>query len=59
MAKPLVATFGKCVIASVQPVGLVTDRGLVAMKSAPGTHESQKVPMESLPAPLVFVSVTV
>src|SRR5262249_17891939 len=40
-------------------VGLVTETGLVAMESAPGTHAIPNVPMGSLPVPLVFVSVTV
>ena len=43
---------------SVQPVGGLTDTGLVAMKSSPGTHEYQNVPMLELLA-LEFVSLIV
>ena len=35
-------------ILSVQPVGGVTETGIVARKSSPGTHEYQNVPMPEL-----------
>jgi hypothetical protein len=48
MAKPFVGTFGKWVIKEFQPVGGVTESGLVARKSEPGTHANQNVSIWSL-----------
>ena len=38
----------ECVILSVQPAGGVTETGLVARKSSPGTHAYQNVPTPEL-----------
>jgi hypothetical protein len=46
MPKPSVEP--RFVIDSVQPAGGETDIGLVAIRSSPGTHEYQNVPMAEL-----------